>query len=484
MKDFNFYLESIGEIGFVEQALHSVVYVSGLPEVRPNEIVLFESGEMGKVLTLNKEDAEILLFKGSDVRVGSKVVRTGEILKIPVGNNLLGRAIDPLGEAIDGKGQLTESEWEDVDKPPPKITERKTPDKPMETGVSLVDIVVPLARGQRELVIGDRKTGKTEFLLQTIMTQAGKGAICIYAVIGQKRTDILKLREFFESQKVMKNIVIVASSSSDISGLIYLTPYTAMSLAEYFRDQGLDVLLILDDMTTHAKVYREISLLSRRFPGRSSYPGDIFFIHARIVERAGCFKKGSITLLPVAESLMGDLSGYIQTNLMSMTDGHIFFDINLYNEGKRPSVNPFLSVTRVGHQVQSKLVKDIGREVTSFLVTYDRMKQFLHFGAEVGQSARNVLALGSKVDIFFNQANFVNVDINVNILTLGGLWAGIWDDVETPGLKRSFEKIILTFNTNDNYKKEVIDLINKSKSFSELITYLRREGEIIRNKLN
>ncbi len=484
MKDFNFYLESIGEIGFVEQTLHSVVYVSGLPEVRPNEIVLFESGEMGKVLTLNKEDAEILLFKGSDVRVGSKVVRTGEILKIPVGNNLLGRAIDPLGVTIDGKGQLTESEWVDVDKPPPKITERKTPDKPMETGVSLVDIVVPLARGQRELVIGDRKTGKTEFLLQTMMTQAGKGAICIYAVIGQKRTDILKLREFFESQKVMKNIVIVASSSSDISGLIYLTPYTAMSLAEYFRDQGLDVLLILDDMTTHAKVYREISLLSRRFPGRSSYPGDIFFIHARIVERAGSFKKGSITLLPVAESLMGDLSGYIQTNLMSMTDGHIFFDINLYNEGKRPSVNPFLSVTRVGHQVQSKLVKDIGREVTSFLVTYDRMKQFLHFGAEVGQSARNVLALGSKVDIFFNQANFVNVDINVNILTLGGLWAGIWDDVETLGLKRSFEKIILTFNTNDNYKKEVVDLINKSKNFSELVTYLRREGEIIRNKLN
>lgn len=480
---FSYYLEKIGEIGFVEQNLHSLVYVSGLPEVHPGEMVIFEGGGAGQVFTLNKDYVEVLLFSNSEVVVGTKVVRTGETLKVPIGKGLLGRVINPLGVALDDKPTPTDVSEVIVDKAPPKIVERATPDKPMETGVSLVDVVVPLAKGQRELIIGDRKTGKTEFLLQTIISQAYKGAICIYAVIGQKRTDILNLAGFFKDEKAFKNTIIVASSSSEASGIVYLTPFTAMTIAEYFRDLGMDVVLILDDMTTHARVYREISLLGRRFPGRSSYPGDIFYLHAKIVERAGNFKKGSITLLPVAESLLGDLSGYIQTNLMSMTDGHIFFDINLYNDGKRPAVNPFLSVTRVGRQVQSKLLKDAGREIIGFLVSYDRMKQFLHFGAEVGQSARNILALGTKVDVFFNQANFSNMDVNLSLLILSGLWAGIWEDKENTNLKRSFEQIMLCFNTDEQYKKQVTDLISKHQKFASLVTYLRREGEIIKSKL-
>jgi len=483
MKDFNYYLENVGEIGFVEQTVHSVVYVSGLPGVSHNEFLLFETGEEGQVFSLNKEYVEVLLFSNKSVQVGTKVVRTGKLLNVPVGQGILGRMIDPMGRPLDGKGELKNVSLSVTDRTPPKIMARATPIKPMETGVSLVDIVVPLAKGQRELIVGDRKTGKTEFLLQTMLAQALNGAVCIYSVIGQKRADTLSLLKFFEDRKTMKNTVIVATSSSDMSGLIYLTPFSAMSIAEHFRDQGLDVLVVLDDMTTHARVYREISLLSRRFPGRSSYPGDIFYLHAKLMERAGNFKKGSITLLPVAESIMGDLSGYIQTNLMSMTDGHIFFDIDLYNEGKRPAVNPFLSVTRVGHQVQTKLLKDVSREVTSFLVAYDRMKQFLHFGAEVGPQAKAILSLGAKVDVFFNQANFSSVNMSVNILILAGLWAGLWDEVETFNLKRSLERIILTYNTNETYQKEVGSLLAGFGQFSEIVTHLRREGDIIKSKL-
>jgi F0F1-type ATP synthase alpha subunit len=246
----------------------------------------------------------------------------------------------------------------------------------------------------------------------------------------------------------------------------------------------MDVLLILDDMTTHARVYREISLLARRFPGRGSYPGDIFYLHAKLIERAGNFKKGSITALPVAESILGDLSGYIQTNLMSMTDGHIFFDIDLYNEGKRPAVNPYLSVTRIGHQTQTHLLKDLSRELTSFLVSYDTMKQFLHFGAEVGATAKNILLLGERIDVLFNQGTTSIIPINVNILSLGGLWAGIWNEIKLPDLKRELEQLVLNYQTDDAYKKKVNNLIENTNSFSVLVNLLRRQGEIITEKLN
>jgi F-type H+-transporting ATPase subunit alpha len=483
MKDFEFYLKNVGEIGFVEQNLGSVFFVSGLPNIRPNELVITETGALGQVFSLNREFAEILLFSNLDVSVGEKVVRTDSVLEIPVGDSLLGRVIDPLGGVLDGGPAIVHDKLFSIDRPPPKISERKIPDSPFGTGVPIVDIVTPLARGQRELVIGDRKTGKTEFLLQVVLSQAAKGTICIYAVIGQKYSDIINLGEFFKAKNIFNQTILIASSSSEKPGIIYLTPYTAMTIAEYFCDKGIDVLLILDDMTTHARVYREISLLSRRFPGRSSYPGDIFNLHARLVERAGSFKKGAITLLPVSESILGDLTGYIQTNLMAMTDGHIFFDINLYNEGKRPAVNPFLSVTRVGHQVQKGIVKDMSREVTSFLVTYDRMKQFLHFGAEIGQNARSVLSLGSKLDVFLYQSGFVNIDVDLNVLIVAGLWAGIWDEVDEANLKASMERVILSFNTDDNYRKEVKEAISRQGSFAELVAFLRRQKEIISSKM-
>lgn len=483
MRDFDYYLNEIGEIGFVEESAHSLVYASGIPGARPQEVVLFEGGELGQVLSLSKDYAEILLFSHQKVKVGSKLTRTNLNVSLSISDAILGRSIDALGKPIDSGKPIPEGEKRLIDIEPPKLMMRRPVEKPLNTGVTIVDLVVPLSFGQRQLIIGDRKTGKTEFFLQTILTQSFLGTICIYAVIGQKLVDIKKLSSFFKEKEILDKTVLVASSSSDPVGLIFLTPYTAMTVAEYFRDKGMDVLLILDDMTTHARSYREISLLAKRFPGRGSYPGDIFYAQARIAERAGNFKKGSITALFGAETVLGDLSGYIQTNLMAMTDGHIFFDIDLYNEGKRPAVNPFLSVTRVGHQTQSLLLRDTSRELSSFLVTYERMKQFLHFGAEVGETAKRILALGQRIDIFFNQEPQETTPVNISVLILGGFWAGIWNETKLEELDMQIEKVTLAYTTDTNYQNQVNQLISSLNSFSELVNKLRASPEIITSKI-
>ncbi len=483
LNNFDYYLEKVGEIGFVEETLHSLAYVSGIPEAHPEEIVIFENSDLGQVFSISSEKVEVILLTGSNVRVGAKVVRTGEFLSFGVGEKLLGRMINPLGVALDGKGEIKVDEFRSIEGRNVKLLERRDVEKPLETGVGIVDLVVPLGKGQRELIIGDRKTGKTEFILQTILNQAQKGTFCIYCVIGQKLVDIKNLYKFFVEKEILDKVSIIATSSSDPSGLKFLTPYSGMTLAEYFCEKGKDVLIVLDDMTTHARTYREISLIAKRFPGRNSYPGDIFYIHAKLVERAGNFKNGSITCLPVAESVLGDISGFLQTNLMAMTDGHIFFDIDLYNEGKRPAVNPFLSVTRVGHQTQTPLQRDVSRQFLSFLVQYERMKEFLHFGAEVGEFAKNILSLGEKVDIFLNQESDRIVPIEINIVLLASLWAGVWNDVKTDDLKRNLEKIILLYFADESFQKEINRMVSSIKTFSDLVNHVKRNRNLILEKL-
>jgi len=483
MRDFNYYLEKIGEIGFVEESVHSLIYASGLPSVHPHELVIFEDGEMGEVINFNDEKIGILLITGMGVNVGKKIVRTGEYFSIGLSDKLLGRMIDPLGRILDGKGEIKEVERRKIDARAPKISERKQVSENLETGVSLVDLVIPLGKGQRELIIGDRKTGKTEFLLQVVLNQSRKGTICIYAVIGQKQSDIQKLYEFMKEKQILEKVILVVSSSASPSGLILATPFSAITIAEFFRDMDRDVLLILDDMTTHARTYREISLLSRSFPGRGSYPGDIFYYQSKIVERTGNFHKGSITLLPVAETVLGDLSGYIQTNLMGMTDGHIFFDVDLFNQGKRPSINPFLSVTRVGHQTQTALQKDLSVRLLGFLVEYEKMKQFLHFGAEVGEEARKILDLGQKIDIFLNQDSEKVIPINANIFILAAIWAGIWTEATSEEMEKQFEFLSLSYQNDADFRKKVDETISRFNRFSELVEEVRRNPEMVRKVL-
>lgn len=481
MKDFSYYLSNIGEIGYVNESFHSLVYVNGLPNVHPKELVIFETGDTGQVLSLSRDVVQVLLLSTSEVRVGIKVARTNQYSQIPVSTDLLGKTIDSLGNILSKTGPLKKITYQNIDKTPPLIKERKGIEKQFETGVSLIDIVLPLGKGQRELIIGDRKTGKTQFLFQTILTQAKKGTICVYAVIGQRHVDCFKLTEFLEEKKIREKTVIVASTSSDPAGLIFLTPYAAMTVSEYFRDLGMDVLLILDDLTTHARTYREISLLGRRFPGRGSYPGDIFYMHAKLIERAGNFTKGSITCLPVAESILGDLSGYIQTNLMSMTDGHIFFDIELYNQGKRPAINPFLSVTRVGHQTQEPLTRDMAGTVSSFLVLYERMKQFMHFGAEVGETARGILAQGGILDIIFNQGTEDTVPLEIGVIIIGFLWAGKFNEIDQKEIKQKLLEMIHLYGSSREYKKKVDISITSSTEFLKFVSDLKRNEDIFKS---
>jgi len=347
MDVFDTYLEKLEEVGFADRVLHSIVYVKGIPGAKINEVVVFESGETGYVLSLDGDFVEVVLLSISQVKVGTRVARTDRVLQVVVGDELLGKVVDPLGNVVSkmDPDQDTQRKPGDVklesrkiDISPPGMTMRRNINKPFETGVTLVDLVVPLGTGQRELIVGDRKTGKTQFLLQVMHTQALRGTVCIYTTIAKKKLDIKLIEDFVKEKNISRNVLIVATKSDDPAGLVFLTPYSAMTMAEYFRDRVENVLIILDDMSAHAKYYREITLLARRFPGRSSYPGDIFYVHSRLLERAGNFtvkmktdegkieeKEAAITCLPIAELVLSDFSGYIQTNLMAMTDGHIFF---------------------------------------------------------------------------------------------------------------------------------------------------------------
>ena len=378
--------------------------VSGFSNAFIGEGITFESGEHGEILSIKKDLVEILVFSREQVTPGAKVGRTGEALSVSAGEGLLGHVVNALGYTLDDKREdSVKSLLMPIESRPKGISERRKIDKFLETGVSIVDLVVPLGMGQRELVIGDRKTGKTSFLLQTVLSQTKKERVCIYTLVGKRKSEIKEIYDFLKAHDVLKYTIIVAASAEDSPGEVYIAPFTAMTLAEYFRDQGTDTLVIFDDLTTHARYYREISLVGGRFPGRESYPGDIFYLHSKLMERAGNFEKASITCLPVSEAPAGDITGYIQTNLMSMTDGHLFFDSELFFSGHRPAVNVFLSVTRVGKQTQTPEARDLGRKILILLKKNDEMSRFLKFGPEVTPQVAEILESGKKVNELFNQ---------------------------------------------------------------------------------
>jgi len=484
MKDFKYYLDSISEIGFVEEASNTIVNVSGLPKIKTDEIVIFETGETGIALSFTAEVVEILVFSKKPIAHGTKVVRTNEFLKMPVGKEFFGKIIDPLGNPItlvDAYKKPTESR--EINTQALGILSRKTITRQLETGIPAVDLVMPLGFGQKELVIGDRKTGKSNFLMQVILAQARQKHICIYAAIGKKKLDIKNAEDFFRKHGIFDQIVVIATSSDSPIGLSYLAPFSAMTLSEYFRDQGYDVLVILDDLTSHAKYYREISLLGKRFPGRNSYPGDIFYTHAKLLERAGNFvtPKGekSITCLPVAETIQGDLSGYIQTNIMAMTDGHLYFDSDLFAKGRRPAINPFLSVTRVGRQTQSTLKRSINREILSFLTIYEKMQNFSHFGAELTESSRVTLAIGEKIVKFLNQGPSTTMPIGLQILLFSMLWNSILQNKDVEPIGENVEKMIEKYKSKPDISKKIDEMITNSPTFNDLLKPIREKGDQI-----
>lgn len=493
MNDFQQHLSKTAEIGFVKEVVGSIAIVSGLPTVRPDEFVVFESGDMGQVFTLSPDVIEVLTFSREPVKVGTRVARTDNLLEIPVGEEFFSKVIDPFGQPFEAHNAFKiPSDKRSLNTAPPGIVSRKSINRYFETGVPIVDLMVPLGKGQRQLVIGDRKTGKSNFLLKTIVYAAKNGDLCIYAAIGKNKMDIKKAEEYFDKHKVKQNIIIVATSAEDPAGLIYLTPYSAMSIAEYFRDKARDVLIVLDDLSTHAKFYREISLIGKRFPGRDSYPGDMFHVHARLLERAGNFAitngqrpdgtgttagEVSITCLPVTETLGGDLSGYIQTNIMSMTDGHIYFDSNLFTQGRRPSVNPFLSVTRVGRQTQSDSKRSISRELLSFLTLFDKMQNVVHFGSELTENVKIVLETGNKILQLFDQEPEVVVPSNVQCVALSLLWGDDFKSLEIAKLIYYKDRIYDMYQKDAEYKQMVDEIVLKSNSFNEILLQVRQNAD-------
>lgn len=433
MQDYSYYIDSIGEFGVAEEVAYPIVRVNGLPMAKPHEIVIFEDGELGEVFGLFRDRVEVLLFSPQPVKVGSKVTRTGQTLSIPVGPDMLGTVINPLGQPLSATEAVRKTTGlQEIHVLPLGIPHRKKIHEPFLTGTTLVDMMVPLGKGQKELVIGDRKTGKSAFVQTALRAQAKEGTITIYAAIAKKKSEIKNLHESLKATGSMATSIIVASSAQDSPSLINITPHTAMSIAEYFRDQGMNTLVILDDLTTHAKFYREISLIAKNFPGRDSYPGDIFYTHARLLERSGNFshpKKGevSITCLPLVETIEGDMTGYIVTNIMGMTDGHILFDSNEYYNGRRPAINISLSVTRVGRQTQSSLNRTITRELMSMLTLYDKMKNLSHFGAELTENVKNILSTGDKIYAFFDQPYTLVIPQDVQVILFGLLWLNYID---------------------------------------------------------
>jgi F-type H+/Na+-transporting ATPase subunit alpha len=487
VKDFEKHLTKSEEIGFVEEVLYSIAYVSGLPGAMSDEIVIFENGGFGEVIAVKTDLLEILVFTETEsIRVGSKATRTGKVFEIPVGKELLGRTIDPLCKPLDGKPLGPLKDLQKLDIAAPGIDSRSRIKKSLNTGEALVDTLIPIGKGQRELIIGDRKTGKTNFLIKSIISQAKEGTICIYAGIGRKIFDVKKVEETLRKEGVLKDTIIVVSNSQDPSGLIYLAPYSAMAIAEYFKDQGRDVLLILDDLTSHAKFCREIALLGKRFPGRNSYPADIFHTHSRLLERAGNFSingnDASITCFPVAETTQGDLSGYIQTNLMSMTDGHLFFDSDLFVAGRRPAVNPFLSVTRVGHQTQSQVRRSIAREIISFLTLFEKMQRFTHFGAETTDTVKNIIETGTRLNRFFNHSSQFTLSPNVQTFLLTLLWKGMWNDKDLLEMEKDIEKMSHQYLNHATFRKNVDEVIDKASTFNDLLGLVEANEGFLKKK--
>lgn len=461
--EFNQLLKKTGEYGVVYQVSHPIVFIEGLPMVRTHEIIVFESGQKGEVFTIDRGKVEARVFSHEPIKVGTKVTRTDKILSIPVGKELLGQVINPLGEPLDPNAKFTApKEFRDLDAEPVGIFGRKKITAQLDTGISLVDLLLPLGRGQRELIIGDRKTGKTSFIMTAIKKQAYEGVICIYAAIAKKKSDIKKMQEFFIQEKIMDKIIIVATSSYDSPTLIYQTPYTAMAIAEYFKDQGIHTMLILDDLSTHAKFYRELSLLARRFPGRDSYPGDIFYIHSKLLERAGNFKhptagEVSITCLPVIEIIEGDFTGYVSTNVMGITDGHIYLDSNIYYQGMRPAVNIPLSVTRVGRQTLTKLSRDINKNLTAFLTSYDKLQNLSHFGQELTDDVKKSLRLGQLIYSFFNQPYQMIVPKNVQMIILSMI---LQDVIENKEILKSIQVGLIAAFYDRGKQKLLYDMVN------------------------
>ena len=461
--------EESRETGEVIWVGDGIVTVYGIDHAMYGEIVAFENGVKGMVQDVRQNEIGMILFgRDTGIKEGTKVVRTKKKAGIPVGDAFVGRVINALGEPIDGNGDIKEDDYRPIEQEAPGIIDRQSVDTPMETGILSIDSMFPIGRGQRELIIGDRQTGKTSIATDTIINQRGKDVICIYVAIGQKASTVAKIVNTLKKHDAMDYSIVVSSTASDPASLQYIAPYAGTAMAEYFMHKGKDVLIVYDDLSKHAVAYRAISLLLERSPGREAYPGDVFYLHSRLLERSSHLSDklggGSITALPIIETQAGDVSAYIPTNVISITDGQIFLESNLFNAGMRPAVNVGLSVSRVGGAAQTKAMKKASGSIRIDLAQYREMEVFTQFASDLDDATKAQLQHGKALMELLKQPLSHPLSMHEQVLTLCMATDGVFDKIPTKQVKQ-YQKDILDFM--DLKHPEIGKEIEQTKALSD-----------------
>ena len=468
IKNYEAKLET-SETGMVIVVGDGIATVSGLDQCMAGELVEFPNGEFGMAQNLNEDTVSVVIL-GTDqgIKEGDIVKRTGKVVSVPVGDALIGRVVNALGAPIDGKGAIDATEYRPTECPAPGIIERQHVARPLQTGIKAIDSMIPIGRGQRELIIGDRQTGKTTIATDTILNQKGKNVICIYVAIGQKRSTVAQLVNNLTVGGAMDYTIVVSATASELAPMQFLAPYAGCSMGEYFMHQGKDVLIIYDDLSKHAVAYRAISLLIRRPPGREAYPGDVFYLHSRLLERAAQLSDdlggGSLTALPIIETQAGDVSAYIPTNVISITDGQIFLETELFNSGIMPAVNPGISVSRVGGDAQLKAMKKVSGSLRMLYSQYRELQSFAQFGSDLDADTKQRLALGERIVAVLKQKNGSPKEVAHQVCIIYAVTKGYLNDLDVEQIPE-FEKQLE--ETMENHYPQVLKTIRETGKMDE-----------------
>ena len=436
----------VSDVGTVIQVADGIARIHGLDNAMQGELLEFPHDVYGMVMNLEQDNVgAVLLGDTALIREGDVVKTTGRVIEVPVGDCMLGRVVNSLGQPIDGKGPIAATSFRQIERVASGVISRKSVDTPLQTGIKAIDSMIPIGRGQRELIIGDRQTGKTTIAVDTIINQKDTDVLCIYVAIGQKRTSVVQIAQELEKAGAMPYTIIVSASAAESAPLQYIAPYSGCAMAEYFREQGKDVLIIYDDLSKHAVAYRALSLLIRRPPGREAYPGDVFYLHSRLLERAVCiapeYGGGSITALPVIETQAGDVSAYIPTNVISITDGQIFLETELFHSGIRPAINPGISVSRVGGSAQIKGMKKVAGELKLLYAQYRELQAFAQFGSDLDADTKARLALGERIVEVLKQKRSAPVRVGCQVAIVYAVINGYLNEVEPKNVAAWEEKL-------------------------------------------
>lgn len=459
----------VAEVGTVIQIGDGIARIHGLDNVMAGELLEFANGVMGMALNLEEDNVGVVILGPyTEIREGDQVKRTGRIMEVPVGEALVGRVVNPLGQPLDGRGPINTTQYRPIESPAPGVMDRKSVHEPMQTGIKAIDSMVPIGRGQRELIIGDRQTGKTAIALDTIINQKGKDVICVYVAIGQKQSTVAGVVERLRQHGALDYTIVVTASASDPAPLLFLAPFAGCAMGEYFMYNGKHVLAVYDDLSKQASAYRELSLLLRRPPGREAYPGDVFFLHSRLLERAAKLSDekggGSLTALPFIETQASDVSAYIPTNVISITDGQIFLEADLFYSGVRPAVNVGISVSRVGGSAQIKAMKKVAGTLRLDLAQYRELQAFAQFGSDLDKATAAKLTRGERTVEILKQGENQPLDVEKQVISIYSVTKGFLDDIPVQDVRR-FEKELLAFI--DANKSNLFDHIRQTKDLPD-----------------